>query len=841
MENLTAVVQTTHHFPWLFLIQLFPLLGAAINGLLGKKLQDRFGKQAPHTIAIGAMVAAATVAIISFANLLRLDASERTLLDVVFPMIHVGAFRVDMAFALDPLSGMMALIITLIGTGIHVYSTGYMADEPSYWRFFCYLNLFVFSMLLLVLGDSMIIMFFGWEGVGLCSYLLIGFWYKEKKNATAGMKAFVVNRVGDWGFVTGAFLLFWGLGGGWSQMPGQSGQYVRDLPKTDEQVRALDDQVSGAHVDVKTVAEVEAPEAEKGEHGMLEAKAPHGHAGRRYAVPIGPTVSFRELRDQLAITHDGKRPLVDGGTLPITVTTERPGVAKASQQKMAQFEGLANKTVWGIPLVFLICLCFFIGATGKSAQLPLYIWLPDAMAGPTPVSALIHAATMVTAGVYMIARLNFLFVLSPGAMTIVACVGALTALFAATIGLFQYDIKKVLAYSTVSQLGFMFIGVGVGAYWAGVFHLLTHALFKACLFLGSGSVIHGMHHLTHHREHHAHGHGHGHDSHRDPRLVADPLDPQDMRNMGGLATLMPWTRKTYLIACWAIAGFPWAAGFFSNDEILWKAFSNGSTLVPGWLIWLVGLIAATFTAFYMFRSYYMTFYGRTPSAEHVEHVHESPKSITYVLWALAGLCLIVGPVLGFPALIGKLWHGEPVLETWLEPVTQFTKLTLVGERAWKELPAVEVAFMLLSIGVATLGWYVAKSLYFDLAASEARLLAWKSKYRGIHSLVFDKYRVDEVYAATVVQWFREFADLFAWIDTHVIDGAVNMMGTISKGVAWFNSAIDKYLVDGAVNFVADSVIFSGGRLRRLQTGRINQYLLGVTAGIVVIVLVAYLV
>ena len=853
MDNLTAVVQTTHSFPWLFLIPLFPFLGSAINAFFGKKLQDKYGKRVPHTIAIGAMVAAAAVALFSFGNLFLLDASERTLLDVVYPMIHVGAFKVDMTFALDPLSGMMALIITLIGTGIHIYSTGYMADEPAYWRFFCYLNLFVFSMLLLVLGDSLIIMFFGWEGVGLCSYLLIGFWYKEKKNASAGMKAFVVNRVGDWGFVTGAFLLFWGLGGGWSHM---TEQYVQEFPRTAEQLRAFDDLTSGVHTDVKTVAEVEvAADAEGGEGGeggargekssLREVGGGH-HGGRTVPVLIGPTMSFREIRNQLAITNgEGRRPLVDGGTLPITISTERPGargIDKSSQKKVAQFEGLANKTIWGMPLVFLICLCFFVGATGKSAQLPLYVWLPDAMAGPTPVSALIHAATMVTAGVYMIVRLNFLFVLSPGAMTIVACTGALTALFAATIGLFQYDIKKVLAYSTISQLGFMFIGVGVGAYWAGAFHLLTHAVFKACLFLGSGSVIHGMHHLTHHR-HEQHGHGdHGDHGHvvRDPRLAADPLDPQDMRNMGGLAKLMPSTRMTYLIACWAIAGFPWAAGFFSKDEILWKAFSNGSTLVPGWIIWLVGLVAATLTSFYMFRSYYLTFYGREPSEEHKAHVHESPRSITWVLWALAGAALVIGPLLGFPALIGKALHWEPLLETWLDPVTQFSRLSLVGERAWKEMPVVEGLFMLVSIGVATAGWFAARSLYFDLARTEARLEALKSKYRGIHSLIFDKYRIDEIYEVTFIQWFREFADLFAYFDSRVVDGLVNLMGVATKGVAWVNGAIDRYLVDGAVNFVAESIIYGGGKIRLLQTGRLNNYLLGVTAGVVVIVLVAYL-
>jgi NADH-quinone oxidoreductase subunit L len=804
-ETYTAAVQQVVKVNWLWLIPLFPFVGAVINGLFGKKLQDRFGKAAVHTIAIGMMTLAAAVALGAFVKLLGVPAHERYLLDTAWKMIHVGRFHVDFAFAIDPLSGMMALIITLIGTGIHVYSTGYMSEEPAYWRFFCYLNLFVFSMLLLVLGDSFILMFFGWEGVGLCSYLLIGFWYKEKKNATAGMKAFVVNRVGDWGFVTGLFFLFWGLGGSWANLDHEY-EVIEPPPAAIEVLRV--NEPGG--------------EMKEGEHAKEEKKLEEGTPVHE-AIQVGPTVVFRELRNQLSITNaKGERPLADQ---------------------------LVEKTVWGIPLVFLIGLCFFIGACGKSAQIPLYVWLPDAMAGPTPVSALIHAATMVTAGVYMIARLNFIFVLSPGAMTVVACVGAMTALFAATIGLFQYDIKKVLAYSTVSQLGFMFIGVGVGAWWAGAFHLLTHACFKACLFLGSGSVIHGMHHLTHHREHAAHGDGHdehgahhGDDEHkpRDIRLQPDPIDPQDMRNMGGLASLMPKTRLTYLIACIAIAGFPVAAGFYSKDEILWKAYANGSTLVPGMLIWAVGLIAATCTSFYMFRSYYMTFYYRAPSDEHKEHVHESPLNITGVLMALAALCLIIGPLLGWPALFGGE-HNPFSLEKWLEPVTNLSDKYLTGARAFTENHTLEMAFMLVSIGVATLGWYVARSLYLDAAKSEARLNAWKAQYASIHRLVYEKYRVDELYQATFVRGFIMSANAFAWFDANVVDWLVNLMGKIALGVAWVGGLIDTYIVDGAVNGVADLVLASGREIRKTQTGRVNNYVLGVVVGIVILVIVTSLV
>jgi NADH-quinone oxidoreductase subunit L len=806
-EEFTGAIQQTHAITWLWLLPLFPFVGAVLNGIFGKKLQDKLGKSAVHFIGVGMMVAASCVALAAFVKLLGLPAHERFLLDRVFPMIHVGKFNVDMAFAVDPLSGMMILIITLIGTGIHVYSTGYMADEPAYWRFFCYLNLFVFSMLLLVLGDSFIMMFFGWEGVGLCSYLLIGFWYKEKKNATAGMKAFVVNRVGDWGFVTGLFFLFWGLGGSWSAI---NQKYYPDLAE-------------GAARPAYTVKVTDEPAG--GEEGEKPAVHEEKHEeSKTQTVAVGPTVVFRELRDQLSITAaNGERPLADA---------------------------LMNKTVWGLPLIFIVGLCLFIGACGKSAQIPLYVWLPDAMAGPTPVSALIHAATMVTAGVYMIARLNFIFVMSPGAMTIVACVGALTALFAATIGLFQYDIKKVLAYSTVSQLGFMFIGVGVGAYWAGAFHLLTHACFKACLFLGSGSVIHGMHHLTHHREH-AHGHGshggdqehsaHGHDDHppakRDPRLAPDPVDPQDMRNMGGLGALMPWTKRTYLIACWAIAGFPWAAGFFSKDEILWKAFSNKSTVIPGAAIWLVGLIAATCTSFYMFRSYYMTFEGRAPSDEHKEHVHESPLNITGVLIALAAACLIIGPLLGLPTLFT---HKAPLLEQWLDPVTSLTGKYLSGARAFAENHSLEMAFMALSIGVATLGWFLARLLYKDLAKSEARLAAAKVSYAKVHALVFEKYRIDELYDVVFVKNFERAANAMAWFDANVIDGLVNLTGVIARGCAWIGGAIDTYFVDGAVNGVAWLFLQGGRQFRRVQTGRINNYVLGVVVGIVLLVVITSL-
>ena len=800
MHEYTVIHQNVVPVTFLWLIPLMPLIGAAINGLFGKKIQDKFGKTAVHSIAIGSMAIAAVLALVHFLKLMGLPAENRFLHNFVFPMVDIGSLKINMAFAMDPLSGMMALIITIIGALIHIYSAGYMHEEPAYWRFFSYLNLFVFSMLLLVLGDNFIIMFFGWEGVGLCSYLLIGFWYTDVAKAQAGMKAFIVNRVGDFGFVTGMFFLFWGLGGAWKA----NDQYVKDLGV-------------GNTVQAAIVEGEQAPAAEKPEH-VKEGK-------ELLNVAIGPTLTFREVRDQLSVSDakTGVRPLADR---------------------------LVGKTVWGMPLVFVICLGLFIGACGKSAQIPLYVWLPDAMAGPTPVSALIHAATMVTAGVYMVARLNFLFALSPGAMTLVAFVGVLTALFAATMGFFQYDIKKVLAYSTVSQLGFMFIGVGVGAYWAGAFHLLTHACFKACLFLGSGSVIHGMHFLEH-KKHHAHaglgphpqggagrddahGHGHEHDTHGaaahehatpDLRLAPDPYDPQDMRNMGGLRKLMPSTHWTYLIACITISGlFPLAA-FFSKDEILFKAFTNGNTVIPGWFIWFLGTAAALGTAFYMFRSYYMTFWHREPTQEMKEHVHESPRSMTWVLWILAGASIVIGVILG--------WPHHQILEQWLEPVMAAAQVR------FKDIGVAEYGMMVFGGGVVPVtGWMIARYFYKDKVRADERKAAMVQS--AWHRVLFHKYYVDEIYDATVIRGTLALCRGLAWFDGHVIDFLVNGAAKLGVAAAWLSGQIDKWVVDGAVNGVALAMIAGGRQLRKLQTGRINNYATVVAIGAVALIVIAFL-
>ncbi len=746
---------------WAWLIPALPALGAFANATIGKKLQDRLGKGAVHGIAVGAMVLSTAVAWAYFAVMLGTPAEDRYLHQTLWPAFAAGSLRVDLAFALDPLSMMMTLVVTNIATLIHVYSIGYMAEEPSYWRFFSYMNLFVFSMLLLVMGSNFVILFFGWEGVGLCSYLLISFWYTDLDKARAGMKAFVVNRFGDFAFIIGLFALMWGLGGSWTGQK-SGGLSLRDGYAASAVYAPLHDGATAAEA---------------------EAMTP-----REHGIAVGPTLDFRELRAEILAPETG-------------ILTH-----------------LKTTTIFGLPLVAFVCILLFGGATGKSAQIPLYVWLPDAMAGPTPVSALIHAATMVTAGVYMVARLNFLFALSPAAMTVVAAVGTLTAIFAAAIGFFQVDIKKVLAYSTVSQLGYMFMGVGVGATWAGCYHLLTHAFFKACLFLGSGSVILACHH------------------------------EQDMRKMGGLKDHTPITRWTYAVATLAISGFPVAAGFFSKDEILWKTFTTENLAAPwiGPVLWFVGLVAAAGTSFYMWRSYYLTFWSGSyrGGSGHGEHAHggeegmheahaprESPVVMTGVLLALAAGAVLAS-VLGLPSA----WGFTPILESFLEPVTSASRDLLHFSEPGRGL---ELFFMLVSVGVATAGWLVAAWLY--KTGENPRPAAWLAKYAGLHRVVFNKFYVDEIYAATILRAAMWVKDVAFWFDVHVIDGLVNFVGVVVRFVANVDGAIDRYVVDGLVNLTAEAVLASGRGLRKLQTGRIENYLMTALAGALAFVAINYLV
>ena len=660
-------------------IVFLPLIGAIINGLFGAKIQKALGKGAIGLIACAPVVIAFALSVYAFIILAGLEPQRRFLLDNLYRWIDLGSLKVDMAFIVDPLSAVMILIVTGIGGLIHIYATGYMHEDNAFWRFFAYLNLFTAAMLTLVLGDSLLLLFVGWEGVGLCSYALIGFWYTDHANARAGNKAFIVNRVGDFGFVLGMFLLFW----------------------------------------------------------SLDAQ---GHG----------TLTFRQMVEAAPSIKD--------------------------------------MTIWGTPVITLATLLLFIGATGKSAQIPLFVWLPDAMAGPTPVSALIHAATMVTAGVYMTARLNVFFSMAPATLNVIAVIGVATALVAATIALTQFDIKKVLAYSTVSQLGYMFIGVGVGGYAAAIFHLMTHAFFKACLFLGSGSVIHAMHH------------------------------EQDMRKMGGLKQWMPTTFATFFISVLAIAGFPPFAGFFSKDEILWLAASNHY-----WGIWFLALCGAGLTAFYMFRQLFMTFYGECRADHHTkDHLHESPAVMTLPLVVLAAGAVLAG-FIGLPAVLGGSQFAH-----WLEPV-----IHAHGEAHGSH--ELEWGLMGLSVAVAASGAFIAYLMYRRELLSPAIFanLAGGALYR-----LFDrKWYFDEIYQVVFVNGTLLLARALSAFDAYVIDGIVNGAAGLTRFVSWLNGVFDFYIIDGIVNAVANLTYWAGNRFRRVQTGNINSYLYGILIALAVAIIV----
>jgi NADH-quinone oxidoreductase subunit L len=729
------------HAPFLCLIVLLPLVGAAYAGLFGARLQHRFGERAVHVPTVALPWLSFLVALVSFVTLAS-SGPEAAVHQRLWTWFSAGSLKVDIAFLMDRLSGVMCLVVTFVGSLIHVYSIGYMRSDPSYWRFFAYLNLFMFSMLVLVLGDSLLLAFVGWEGVGLCSYLLIGFWYTDASKAAAGMKAFVVNRIGDAGFLLGVLLLFWGLG------------------------RTPQQDAAAAAIDAKP-------------HAAAQMQA--GRAHHDVAPLPNRSVTFREIESILEDPVRGPQ--------------------------------VAGREWSGVSILTLAALLLFLGAMGKSAQIPLYVWLPDAMAGPTPVSALIHAATMVTAGVYLVARMHFVFAASPVAITVVTMVGAVTALFAATIGLFQHDIKKVLAYSTVSQLGFMFVAVGVGAYWVGIFHLVTHAFFKACLFLASGSVIVGCHH------------------------------EQDMRRMGGLRRLMPVTAITYFVACFAIAGFPPLSGFFSKDEILWRAFNSGNLILPGGglIPWALITAAAFCTSFYMFRSYYMTFSGeyRGHGHGHADHEghggvpHESPRVMTGVLAVLAGLAAVAG-FMGLPTLF-KLPN---VFEHWLEPVFESSshRITSAGfGHGW------EGALMFFSVAIAVAGFVLARWLYRDgTNPIPARLLASPNRLvRNAYRVVLNKYYVDELYDGTAVRGVIGASAGLSTFDSRVIDELVNIAGQAGKVFGQLNGLIDRWLVDGLVNLVGAAVIRAGRALRVIQTGYIQSYVYGALAGSVFLLILAF--
>jgi len=596
---------------------------------------------------------------------------------------QMATFQADWGFLLDPLSSVMILVVTGIGFLIHVYSTGYMAHDNGYYRFFGYLNLFVFFMLMLVLANNYTLLFVGWEGVGLCSYLLIGFYFQKKSAGDAGKKAFIVNRVGDAGFLLGMLLMLSVLG----------------------------------------------------------------------------TVRFTDVN---AVLRSG------------------------------QF----TPEVAGFGTLSIISLLMFFGATGKSAQFPLYVWLPDAMEGPTPVSALIHAATMVTAGVYMVARSAALFQLTPNTSTVVASVGAFTAILAASIALVQNDIKRVLAYSTVSQLGYMFLALGVGAYWVAVFHLFTHAFFKALLFLGSGSVIHAL------------------------------SGEQDMRRMGGLKDKIPITHWTMWVGSVAIAGIPGLAGFFSKDEILWQAYSSpqGSTL-----LWGVGLATAAMTAFYMWRLMNMTFYGKSRvSPEAASHIHESPASMTVPLTVLAMGSVLAG-WLGVPklwVLFGENFRG---FERWLEP--SFASAAVVAAQEGAHDASVEWTLMGLSVAIAIIGIVVAR--YFYVSRPEIPDSIEKS-VKPLHKLLYAKWYVDEIYDYLFVDGLcKRGGLLLGAFDRNVVDGGVNGAGWLTRFTSTVSMWWDTWIIDGTVRFGSFFVKMLSYPVCILQTGRVQAYAFFVVLGALV--------
>ncbi|MDZ7691199.1 MAG: NADH-quinone oxidoreductase subunit L [Balneolaceae bacterium] len=668
MESATTLVA---------LIVGLPLLGFLVNGLLG--LSNKGYRNKKNLIGGIATLSVFIPFLITGYFFLNFTADSSAVITKFFTWIQAGSFSVDIAYQLDQLSIVMMLVVTGVGSLIHFYSIGYMWHDEGYWKFFAYLNLFIFAMLNLVMGNNLLLLFLGWEGVGLCSYLLIGFWYTDMTKSDAANKAFWYNRIGDFAFLIAMFLTFQSVGS----------------------------------LNFQTI-----------------------------------------LGDLAAIPADTK---------------------------------------------FWIGFLMLIGATGKSAQIPLFVWLPDAMAGPTSVSALIHAATMVTSGIYLISRMSPMFVLSPEVMMIIAVVGALTAIVAATIAITQNDIKRVLAYSTVSQLGYMFLALGSGAFTAAIFHLVTHAFFKACLFLGSGSVIHAMEHVEH-------------GLHEEGKAVH--FDPQDMRNMGGLKEFMPSTYRTFLLATIAIAGIPPLAGFFSKDEILAFTFSAGFGEFAGplyVLLWGVGIVTAFLTAFYMFRLTFGTFNGEFKLPKRVadvnnakKYLHESPFTMTFALWAL-GILSVIGGFIGVPNFVVESFtHQEAhinLLHDWLHTVNADYEMMLSHSLEW--------ILMIVSIIIAVAGTWVAYRMYGDgnTEESDEKLAA---RFGGLYQLWNQKYNLDEIYEGYISKPIVRFSD---------------------KGLAVF----DMKIIDGIVNTVGGIVRLFGSLFRYIQTGVASTYALALVIGVIIVI------
>ena len=634
---------------FLYLITLLPLLGFIINGLGGRWLSEKQSGIIASLAVLGSFLVSAQMLL----ALISLPEEQRLFVQTLFAWIPVGDLNIQVGYWFDPLTAVMVLVVSGVGLLIHVYSIGYMHGDPGVKRYFSFMNLFTFMMLNLVLADNLVLLFLGWEGVGLCSYLLIGFWFEDEAKARAGFKAFIVNRIGDAGFLAAMVLLYHQFG----------------------------------------------------------------------------TLTINELSESALVSTAGRS------------------------------------------FFTAITLLMFLGAVGKSAQIPLYVWLPDAMAGPTPVSALIHAATMVTAGVYLIARNSVLFTLAPTTMTVVATIGILTAFYAATIAITQRDIKKVLAYSTISQLGYMFAAVGVGVFSAGIFHLMTHAFFKALLFLGAGSVIHSLN------------------------------GEQDLDKMGGMRSHLPTTYWTMLVAVLAIAGIPGLSGFFSKDEILWGAFAQHEGF--SW-IWLVGIITAGMTAFYMARLFFRTFFGKA-NWEGDSEPHESPSVMTIPLVLLAFLSIFGGYV-GVPEVLGGINRFHHFLEPVLAPSHS------VHETVQHVSHGAELLLMGLSTVVVTTGIYYAYRIYVKQPEA-AKTLAEKAGI--LYRLSYNKYYVDEIYDFLVIRPFRSLAD-----------------------ITWRRFDVD--VVDGAVNGSGKMVAYTAGIIRKVQNGLIQNYASIILLGVILIMMYLYL-
>jgi NADH-quinone oxidoreductase subunit L len=688
---------TGYFLEHLWLIPLFPLVTAALMLFAGRRIP----KIGVSVLCVGSVGLSFIYALGAVSQLLAAEPKDRVAQQVLFEWLTPGAMHItsgppvqfvaDWGYLLDPLSCVMVLVVTGVGFLIHVYSVGYMAHEGGYYRFFGYMNLFMFAMLTLVLANNLLLMFVGWEGVGLCSYLLIGFYFLKKSASDAGKKAFIVNRIGDAGFILGILLI---------------------------------------------------------------------------AVTLG-TVRF---------TSQG---------LP-----DAAGASGILQSLKSAVESGALGS--GAPVLTAIALLLFVGAMGKSAQIPLYVWLPDAMEGPTPVSALIHAATMVTAGVYMVVRMNAVYQLSPLALVVVAIVGAATAIFAATMALVQTDIKKVLAYSTISQLGYMFLALGVGAFAAGIFHLMTHAFFKALLFLGAGSVIHAM------------------------------SGEQDIRKMGGLDKKIRYTYYTMLIATLAIAGiFPFA-GFFSKDEILGRAFDRF------FLLWVVGFITAGLTAFYMFRLLFLTFFGYCRADEHVEkHIHESPWPMTVPLVILAGFS-IIGGWIGWPEVFG----GENRFEKFLDPILKGVRpetgeVNIVHHALFKELLLMGASLTIAAAGIIfAYQFYCAKRIAPELVAK---------KVPKLYQLLLHKYYVNEIYDALFVNRTKDLSTALGVFDAKVIDGiGVDGTGWLARFGSTLSMWWDKWIIDGLLNLGAKFTQLLSYPVRLLQTGMFSSYAMLILVGLAIL-------